>query len=114
MRATSWVLGAMMIAVLVSGCSTTRQQEAMSTGESVYNPPTSIYSILDSTSLVYSDPAAGAVINDSPFRWVAFILHPIGQAVDYGFNRPLYGLGSLFPYVMGYTPEDNMLDAQRR
>lgn len=114
MRATSWTLGVMMVAVLLAGCGTTRQQDAMSAGEREYTPPTSIYNILDSTALVYSDPAAGAAINDSPFRWVGFILHPIGQAFDYAINRPLYTLASWFPYAMGYTGEDSMLDAQRR
>jgi hypothetical protein len=114
MRGTSWFLGAMMFAVLVSGCGTTRQQDAMSTGEQEYAPPASIYSVLDSTALVYSDPAAAATINDSPFRWVAFLFHPIGQAFDYVINRPLYTLASWFPYAFGYTAEDSMLDAQRR
>jgi hypothetical protein len=114
MRATSWILGAMMIVVLAAGCTTTRQQEAMSSGEGEYNPPTSIYNILDSTALVYSDPAAGAAINDNPWRWVGFILHPIGQVCDYLVNRPLYSLANAFPSAFGYTAEDSMLDAQRR
>jgi len=114
MRATSWILGAMMIVVLASGCSTTRQQEAMPTGQGEYSAPTSIYNILDSTALVYSDPPAGSAINDNPWRWTAFILHPIGQVFDYLINRPLYTLASAFPNAFGYTPEDSMLDAQRR
>lgn len=114
MRSTPWVLGVMMVAVLLAGCGTTRQQDAMSSGEKEYNPPTSIYNILDSTALVYSDPAAGAAINDSPFRWLAFVLHPIGQALDYTINRPFYTLASWFPTAFGYTAEDSMLDAQRR
>ncbi|HMK22828.1 MAG TPA: hypothetical protein VK466_10880 [Terriglobales bacterium] len=104
----------MMITVLVSGCGTTRQQEGMSTGDREYAPPTSIYNILDSTALVYSDPAAGGAINDSPFRWLAFILHPVSQVIDYTINRPLYAVASWFPYAFGYTGEDSMLDAQRR
>jgi hypothetical protein len=113
MRASSWALTAVILAVLASGCGTTHQTTA-SSADPEYTPPTSIYNILDSTALVYSDPAAGAPVNDNPFRWLGFLLHPIGQAFDYGINRPLYALASWFPYLMGYTAEDNMLDAQRQ
>lgn len=114
MRATSWTMAVVIVAVLASGCGSTRQQTASSSDDREYAPPTSIYNILDSTALVYSDPAAGAAVNDNPFRWLAFILHPIGQVFDYAINRPLYTLASWFPYLMGYTPEDTMVDAQRR
>lgn len=113
MRATSCVLAMVMIAVLAAGCGTTNQQ-AVSADNKEYAPPTSIYNILDSTALVYSDPAAGSAINDNPFRWLGFILHPVGQALDYVINRPLYKLASAFPYLFGYTAEDVMVDAQRR
>ncbi len=113
MRATPWALAVLMSAVLASGCSTTHQETA-SNDDREYSPPTSIYNILDSTALVYSDPSAGSPVNDNPYRWLGFILHPIGQAFDYAINRPLYTLASTFPYVFGYTPEDSMLDAQRR
>jgi hypothetical protein len=112
MRAPSWTLGIMMIAVLAAGCGTTQQQAASDDRE--YTAPTSIYNILDSTALVYSDPAAGSPVNDNPYRWLGFILHPVGQALDYGFNRPFYKLASAFPYIFGYTAEDVMVDAQRR
>ncbi|TKS60476.1 MAG: hypothetical protein EWM72_01368 [Nitrospira sp.] len=111
MRATSWAVGIVMLAMVATGCGTTHQQSG---DDREYSPPTSIYNILDSTALVYSDPAAGSPVNDNPFRWLGFILHPIGQVVDYGFNRPLYILASWFPYMTGYTVEDNMVDAQRR
>jgi hypothetical protein len=111
MRATSWAIGIVMLAMVATACGTTRQQGA---DDREYSPPTSIYNVLDSTTLVYSDPAAGSAINDSPFRWIGFILHPVGQAFDYGINRPLYTLSSWFPYLTGYTAEDNMVDAQRR
>ncbi len=114
MKLPSWALAVVILAVLTSGCATTQQQSASPGEEKEYAPPTSIYNILDSTAMVYSDPAAGSPVNDNPFRWVAFILHPIGQAVDYGINRPLYVLASWFPYLSGYTAEDNMVDAQRR
>lgn len=111
MRATSWTLGIVMLALVAAGCGTAHQQSA---DDREYAPPTSIYNILDSTALVYSDPAAGSAVNDNPFRWVGFILHPIGQGFDYAINRPLYTLASMFPYLFGYTGEDNMVDAQRR
>ena len=83
-------------------------------GEREYSPPTSIHNILDSTALVYSDPAAGSAVNDNPYRWLGFLFHPIGQALDYVVNRPLYAIGSSVPYLFGYTAEDNMVDSQRR
>lgn len=111
MRSTSWAIGIVMLAMVAAGCGTTHQQSA---DDKEYAPPTSIYNILDSTALVYSDPAAGSAVNDNPFRWIAFILHPIGQGFDYAINRPLYALAGMFPYLFGYTGEDNMVDAQRR
>ena len=110
----SWALGVMMMVVLTSGCASNRQQDGMTAADREYVPPTSIYNVLDSTALVYSDPAAAAAVNDSPFRWLGFLMHPIGQALDYVINRPLYTLASWFPNFFGYTAEDSMLDAQRR
>ncbi len=113
MKSTSTVIGIMMLALVVTGCSTTHQQ-AVAAEDKEYTPPTSIYNILDSTALVYSNPAAGSAINDHPLRWVGFILHPVGHAFDYGINRPMYTLGGNSPYLHGYTAEDSMLDAQRQ
>lgn len=113
MRATAKVVGFMMLALVATGCSTTRQQSA-GADDREYTPPTSIYNILDSTALVYSDPAAGSPINDHPLRWFTFASHPIGQVLDYGINRPIYTLASGFAYLSGYTAEDNMVNAQRR
>jgi len=111
MTAPSWALGIAMLAMVASGCATPAQQAAE---DREYMPPTSIYNILDSTALVYSDPAAGSAVNDHPLRWIGFISHPIGHGFDYGLNRPAYKLGGSIPYLFGYTAEDNMLDAQRR
>lgn len=113
MRAMSWAIGVAMMAVLAAGCGTTNQSGRASADQE-YVPPTSIYNILDSTAMIYSDPAAGSPINDNPLRWLGFMLHPIGQAFDYAVNRPIYKLASMFPYAMGYTQEDAMVDAQRR
>jgi hypothetical protein len=111
MRATLWAVGIVMLAMVASGCGTTHQQSA---DDREYSAPTSIYNILDSTALVYSDPAAGSAVNDHPLRWLAFLGHPIGQAFDYVINRPFYTLASGSPYMFGYTGEDGMVDAQRR
>ncbi|HEX5645919.1 MAG TPA: hypothetical protein VFX56_03020 [Nitrospira sp.] len=111
MTAPSWALGIAMLAMVASGCAATAQQAA---GDKEYTPPTSIYNILDSTALVYSDPAAGSAVNDHPLRWLGFLSHPLGHAADYGINRPAYKLGGSIPYLFGYTTEDNMLDSQRR
>lgn len=113
MKGTVKVVGFMMLALVAAGCTTTRQQSA-GLDDREYTPPTSIYNILDSTALVYSDPAAGSPINDHPLRWFTFASHPIGQALDYGINRPIYTLASGFAYLSGYTAEDNMVNAQRR
>ena len=101
-----------LILVTMAGCAGTRQQNIDADGN--YVAPASIYSVMDSTSLVYTDVAAGSPLNDNPWRWLGFLLHPVGQAIDYGVNRPVYSLTSQMPYLFGYTSEDAMLDSQRR
>lgn len=103
-------VGALLLTMVV-GCAGNRQT-IDANGD--YVAPASIYSVMDSTSLVYTDVAAGAALQDHPLRWVGFIVHPLGQAADYGLNRPIYGLASKMPYLFGYTSEDSMLDNQRR
>lgn len=105
-------MGAVLMAVLAAGCTTTNQ--AGTASEREYNPPTSIYNVLDSTALVYTDPRAGSPINDNPIRWLGFLFHPLGHAVDYAVNRPIYMVTGAFPYVFGYTGEDNMQNSQRQ
>jgi hypothetical protein len=68
---------------------------------------------LDSLAFVYSDPVAASPVNDNPFRWLGFILNPIGVVLDYAVNRPLYTLASNYPSLFGFTPEDATLHAQR-
>jgi hypothetical protein len=114
MRGTLTAVGFMMLALVAAGCSTTYQQGPSVVVKEEYTPPTSIYNILDSTALVYSDPAAGSAVNDHPLRWLGFVTHPIGHAFDYVINRLIYTVGSSSPYLLGYTAEDSMLDAQRR
>ncbi|MBX3237571.1 MAG: hypothetical protein KF814_15585 [Nitrospiraceae bacterium] len=105
-------MAALMFGILLTtGCAST-QQPAMN--DQSYNAPVSIYSAMDSTSLVYTDPAAAAPVGDNPYRWMGFILHPVGQFFDYTVNRPLYTLSSINPRLFGYTSEDAMVDSQRR
>jgi len=95
-----------VVALLVGGCAGSQQMV-------VYNQPTSIYSTMDSTSLVYTNPRAASPLNDHPLRWVAFMGNPLGVAVDYFVNRPIYTLSSLAAGVFGYNSEDAMVDSQR-
>ena len=113
MNVTQNVIGIVMLSMVAAGCSTTHKP-SVGADDREYTPPTSIYNILDSTALVYSDPTAGSAVNDHPLRWLGFIAHPIGHAFDYAINRPMYTVGSGSPYLHGYTAEDSMLDAQRR
>lgn len=106
-------IGILMLTMVASGCSTMHQQGANGDARE-YTPPTSIYNILDSTAMVYSDPAAGSPVNDHPLRWLGFVSNPIGHAFDYVINRPIYTLASGFSYLSGYTAEDSMVNAQRR
>ncbi|HKY70474.1 MAG TPA: hypothetical protein VJL88_00995 [Nitrospira sp.] len=103
-------LSLFMIASLV-GCASHQKSTETDIG---YTAPASIYSVMDSTALVYTDVAAGSPLNDNPWRWLGFLLHPVGQVLDYGFNRPVYTVTGSMPYLFGYTSEDAMLDSQRR
>jgi len=102
-------VGLLLIAGLV-GCAGRQAAD----GDSDYVAPASIYTVMDSTALVYTDVAAGSPLNDNPWRWAGFILYPVGQLLDYGVNRPIYSLAGSMPYIFGYTSEDAMLDSQRR
>jgi hypothetical protein len=113
MRTTTLAVGILLLATVV-GCAGNHQQQASTDTDGNYVPPSSIYSVMDSTSLVYTDVAAGAAANDNPWRWAGFLLHPFGVAMDYGVNRPIYVLPSKIPYLFGYTAADSMLDSQRR
>ena len=113
MRTTALALGILLLATAV-GCAENRQQQASADADGGYSPPASIYSVMDPTSLVYTDVAAGAAPSDNPWRWTGLLLHPLGVALDYGLNRPIYRLTSKLPYLFGYTSEDAMLDSQRR
>jgi hypothetical protein len=101
------------LGVVLGGCAGS-QQNAMTADDQSYTPPTSVYGTMDSTALVYTDPAAASQVNDHVLRWVGFVMHPVGQVFDYAVNRPLYLLAHYFPYLMGYTSEDAMVDTQRK
>jgi hypothetical protein len=113
MRTTSLAVGILLLATAV-GCAGNQQQQASADAVGSYAAPASIYSVMDPTSLVYTDVAAGAAANDNPWRWAGFLLHPVGVGIDYGLNRPIYTLSSQMPYLFGYTSEDSMKDSQRR
>jgi hypothetical protein len=113
MRTTALALGMLMLTTII-GCAGNPQQQASADMEGSYTPPASIYSVMDPTSLIYTDVAAGATPSDNPWRWAGFLLHPLGVAMDYAVNRPAYSLPSHMPYLFGYTSEDSMLDSQRR
>ena len=113
MRTTALAMGILLLATAV-GCAENRQEQTSADAAGSYTAPASIYSVMDPTSLVYTDVAAGAAPSDNPWRWTGFLLHPVGVALDYGLNRPFYMLTSGMPYLFGYTSEDSMLDIQRR
>lgn len=113
MRTTALAVGILLLATAV-GCAGNRDQQALADADGSYAPPASIYSVMDPTSLVYTDVAAGAAANDNPWRWAGFLAHPLGVAMDFGVNRPIYRLASRMPYLFGYTAEDSMKDSQRR
>ena len=113
MRTTALAVGILLLATAV-GCAGNPQQQASADADGGYTAPASIYSVMDPTSLVYTDVAAGAAPNDNPWRWAGFLLHPVGVALDYGLNRTIYKLPSQMPYLFGYTTEDSMQDSQRR
>ena len=113
MKTTALAMGILLLAS-AAGCAGNSQQLESVDANRSYAPPASIYSVMDSTSLVYTDVAAGAAASDNPWRWAGFFLHPLGVALDYGVNRPIYTLASQMPYLFGYTAADSMLDSQRR
>jgi len=113
MRTTVFALGMLFVATAI-GCAGNSQQQMATNSDGNYTPPASIYSVMDSTSLIYTDVRAGSAAYDNPWRWAGFLLHPLGVVMDYGVNRPMYTLGSKSPYLFGYTAEDSMLDSQRR
>lgn len=95
----------MSAGLILTGCTGMRYKEP--------EQPRTIYSSSDATALAYSDPIQASPVDDHPFRWLGFILHPLGLTIDYAFNRPMYRLASDSPAFFGYTAEDAQLDSQR-
>ena len=108
MRTTTTLALAVVVMIVAAGCSSTRQADRADMAVTY-----GTYSSLDSTALVYSDPAAMAPLDDHPYRWIAFMLNPLGVVADYGINRPVYSISSTSPGLFGYTSEDAMLHSQR-
>ncbi|MBI5854571.1 MAG: hypothetical protein HZB35_04940 [Nitrospirae bacterium] len=105
-RNATGLLAVLLFAVVVAtGCATQPDMKAAQTA-STYWP-------LDYAAATYSDPVAVSPANDNIIRWFAFALHPLGVAVDYALNRPLYTLVSYAPGIFGYTSEDAGLHANR-
>lgn len=97
-----------IVAVLAVGCATTSEESIhLSQGGGMY-------SALDATAQVYSNTMAQAPVQDNPWRWLGFVMQPIGVFFDYAVNRPFYTLASQAPYMFGYTSEDVLIDSQRR
>ncbi|MFM8551152.1 MAG: hypothetical protein ACKOCD_02390 [Nitrospiraceae bacterium] len=94
----------MILALVATGCARTTE---------IRTNQTTIYSSMESTALVYTDPEATSPVDDHPFRWVAFWMSPLANAFDYAFNRQWYNLASTRPNLFGYTSEDAMLNSQR-
>jgi hypothetical protein len=106
MRESRLLLGMMvLIAAVTGGCASTQS------GSQSYQAGTAWP--LDSLNYIYTDPVAVAPVDDNPIRWFGFLLNPIGVALDYGVNRPLYSLASGSPALFGFTPEDASLHSQR-
>ncbi len=93
------------IAVMISGCARFHHGQPQE--------PRTLYSNLDATSMVYSDPSVASAVEDHPFRWLGFALHPIGVVLDYAVNRVFYRTAAQMPALTGYSGEDAQLDLQR-
>ncbi len=106
MRGFRLVVSTVLASVLIlTGCTGIHVQEP--------EQPRTIYSSSDATALVYSDPAQASAVDDHYLRWVAILLYPVGLALDYAINRPVYRLAAQSPGFYGYTSEDAQLESQR-
>ncbi|MDE3035538.1 MAG: hypothetical protein KGO52_07880 [Nitrospirota bacterium] len=94
----------LVLALVAAGCTRTTE---------VRTNQTTIYSSMESTALVYTDPEGTSAVDDHPLRWVAFWMSPFANAFDYVWNRQWYNLASTRPNLFGYTSEDAMLHSQR-
>lgn len=97
---------AALVIVLAAGCARQESQVRLTQGGGMY-------SALDATAQVYSNPRAQAPVDDNVWRYAGFAVHPVGVVLDYAINRPLYTLASFFPGLFGYTSEDVLVESQR-
>lgn len=96
-----------LVAMLTAGCAAGDNEINLTQGGGMY-------SALDATAQVYSNTRSQAPVDDNPWRWLGFALHPLGVGLDYAINRPIYALTSAFPYLFGYTSEDVLVSSQRQ
>ena len=104
----SLVFLSVLLTMSVSGCGDRHYLGGSQEGQ-VLSP----FSVMDSTTTVYGEPAAASPVSDHPLRWLGFVSHPLGMVMDYIPNRVLYGTASLVPRWSGYTTEDAMLHELR-
>jgi len=97
-----------LVVILAAGCATKQE------GDIKLTQGGGMYSALDATAQVYSNTRAQAPVDDNPWRYAGFALHPVGVILDYAINRPIYALASVFPYMFGYTSEDVLVSSQRQ
>jgi hypothetical protein len=106
MRDSRRLLGLMvLVGALTAGCASTHSDSQSYQAGTAWP--------LDSLNYLYTDPVATSPVDDNPVRWLGFLLNPIGVALDYGINRPLYSLAASSPALFGFTPEDAALHSQR-
>ncbi len=97
-----------LLTLSVSGCGD-KHFLGGSQGGQVLSP----FSVMDSTTTIYTEPTAASPVNDHPLRWLGFVSHPLGMILDYLPNRVAYGIASLVPRWSGYTSEDAILHELR-
>jgi hypothetical protein len=105
-----WGLVAILVVIVViamvsGGCAGTRDTHTSQQAGAAWP--------LDSLAYLYSDPVSVSPLDDNPWRWLGFLLNPVGVVLDYAVNRPLYSIASGAPSLFGFTPEDATLHAQR-
>jgi hypothetical protein len=77
---------------------------ALSDGRHISNPSLPTLSKLPDPQWVGVSPVPNNY--GHPFRPLAFVLQPIGVALDYALMRPFYMLGGLAPEWFGLTSDD--------
>jgi hypothetical protein len=97
-----------LLAMTVSGCGDRHFLGGSQDGQ-VLSP----FSVMDSTTTIFAEPASASPVNDHPLRWFGFVSHPLGMVLDYLPNRVAYGIASLAPRWSGYTTEDAILHELR-